>query len=278
MATHATDAASGRISARPAASGTQAVVADLRSARARHAASSPTRPFVLLAWAQSADGYIAAAPGVQTQISCAEAGALTHELRAACDAILVGVGTVLADNPRLNTRLRGRPVSGRPVAVVLDSCLRTPPDAAVVTARAAEEVPVLVYCCRDRVLSGGGDAKWRARHVQRVGTPVRNASADGATPSPSSHHLDLGAVLDDLQARGVGSVMVEGGSQVLNSFLRAGLCDYTVVTIAPVFLGGGVRSFHGHRAAASRPPPLADARWQQIGSDIVLRGAVVKRS
>lgn len=250
------------------------VLADLHAARSAHAAAaSPSRPFVLLTWAQSADGYISTSRSSQTHISCSESAAMTQALRAANDTILVGVQTVLTDNPRLNTRIDGRPPDPRPAAVVLDTRLRTPGDAKLVATRRGSGVQVLIYCGNSPRV--GKDEKdnsmWVAEeeHVERVSV---GTSRDGK--------VDLGEVLSDLHERGYQGVMVEGGSQVLSSFLESGLCDFVVVTIAPVFLGCGVAGIACAEPSGRGPlvlPSLVDLNWRQIGSDIVLSGRLEKQ-
>jgi riboflavin-specific deaminase-like protein len=255
-----------------ASEGVGAILADLEVAKAFQIATCSSRPFVLVTWAQTADGYIAAAPGKQTFISCEETGLLTHELRARCDSILVGSGTVTVDNPRLNTRVRGQPASGQPTAVVLDRAARTSPDAAIVSVRVAENVPVLIYFS-DAALRSPKEVEAMPENVRRIAVPVAIAASPAAPSSASSGLLDLSAVLSDMKSRGIESVMVEGGSQVINSFLRdEKLCDYVIVTIAPRFLGNGVLGVQGHQMKL--PVALTNTAFEQVGIDTVLRGRV----
>lgn len=245
----------------------------LRSALSAHASSSPTRPFVLLTWAQSVDGYISAAAGAQTHISCAESSVLTHSLRSACDAILVGRGTVAADNPRLNTRLPGKQSSGRPVAVVLDTTASTTPDANIVQCRVEDGVPVYVFCTEAAAAAGserkeGEIEQGRAPGIfNLLGVPTKPSLVAGE----GRETLCLSSVLGALRDRSVSSVMVEGGSQVLNSFLDDALCDFIIVTIAPLLLGGGVK---GIDAISTGPFRLKEAAWDVVGVDTVLSGKV----
>lgn len=256
-----------------AEAGTQAILADFENAKKRHRVSESSRPFVLVTWAQSADGYIAAAPGRQTFISCEETGQLTHELRSRCDAIMVGSGTVATDNPRLNTRLRNQPASGRPVAVVLDRLANVRPDAAIISARAGENVPVLLYSGSeamqsDRVLEN------MPKNVSRVGVPVEAVADHSGCPAREGPYLDLHSTMEDMKDRGIQSVMIEGGSRVINSFLSdEALLDYVIVTIAPKLLGSGVLGVKGHRSKL--PAQLTETAFEQVGLDCVLRGRVL---
>jgi diaminohydroxyphosphoribosylaminopyrimidine deaminase/5-amino-6-(5-phosphoribosylamino)uracil reductase len=166
---------------------------------------------VTLKLATSLDGRIATASGESRWITGEAARLEGHRLRAAHDAILVGVETVLADDPELTARLPGRPVD-QPLRVVLDSRLRTP-----ATAKVAKGGDSLILTVADP--ASVGDAV-----VERV-------EAEEGRPSAA-------ACLSALKRRGVGSVLIEGGGQVAASFLRAGLVDRLEWFRAPILLGG----------------------------------------
>lgn len=211
------------------------------------------RPWVTLAYAQSLDGSITLERGKPMNLSSREALVLTHRLRSQHDAILVGIGTVLADDPRLNVRL----VDGKdPQPVVLDSRLRTPVDSQLVT--------------------GDGPPPWIATVA---GAEVRRRSrleGRGARvlegPRDDEGRVDLGALLAELGRRGVRSLMVEGGARVLTSFLRAGAVDRLVVTIAPVLVGG--LSAVERLLGTSSFPRLLRPQMRWVGGDLVLMGDV----
>jgi riboflavin-specific deaminase-like protein len=205
------------------------------------------RPYVTLSWAQSLDGRIATSTGDSRWIGGPESLTFAHELRRDNEAILVGIGTVLADNPRLTCRIPG----GRnPRRVVLDARLRLPPDAALAD---ISEAPTAVY-------TAASDPKLEAPLAAR-GVEIRRAFREGSG-------LDLVQVLDDLGARGVATLFVEGGAAVLTSFLAAGLADRVVVVTAPFLIGGGVSAVGdlGHRVLAAVPRP----RWRrwELGADL----------
>ena len=178
------------------------------------------RPFVVLRYSQTLDGRILAGPAAEPDPADAEAPVLIwHALRAACDAVLVGVGTVLADNPYLTVRA----IPGRsPARVVLDSCLRTPLTAAVLN----PDAPTYLMT-NSHVDDRGKQQALAARHVA-----VRHMPA-----GPGG--LDIAAVLRQLYAEGIRSVVVEGGPRVITSLLASGLADRVIVSISPQIRGRG---------------------------------------
>jgi len=205
------------------------------------------RPWVTLTYAQSLDGSLTAIAGQGTPISGPETKKLTHELRAAHQAILVGVGTLLADDPHLGVRHAEGP---DPRPILLDSHLRTPPGA--------------------RVLQRQSNLPWIFCHPEA--SPQRRTALEkaGARVLPvqptASGRLDLAQILYRLYELEITSLMVEGGAQVLQSFLAAGLFELLVLTIAPRWIGG-LPAVDG---ATLSSPPLRQIRWKQRGSDAVL--------
>ncbi len=188
------------------------------------------RPFVTLKTATSLDGRIAAANGASQWISAPESRRLAHLLRARHDAILVGAGTALADDPRLTSRHPGE--NGRhPVRIVLDSQLRLPPDSVLVrSAVACEDFPVatpLWVFCRE-----GADPR-RRRLLEDRGVRVFSAAADSAGGG-----IAPGDALHQLAEAGITRLMVEGGGQVAAAFLRRNLVDQIVWFRAAALMGG----------------------------------------
>jgi 3,4-dihydroxy 2-butanone 4-phosphate synthase/GTP cyclohydrolase II len=210
------------------------------------------RPLVSLCYAQSLDGSIAVCPAQATDLSGPESSRLTHRLRAAHDAILVGIGTVLIDNPRLTVRL----VSGaNPQPVILDSHLRTPLSAALLQ----PEHPKPAWIATTSV----GDPEKRlalmAANIRLVELP---AAADG--------RIELEALLLRLGEMGINSLMVEGGAGVISAFLRLGLVDQAILTVVPRWLGGLAPA---ELAASARR--LEKPAWAQLGDDLVVWGRVI---
>jgi diaminohydroxyphosphoribosylaminopyrimidine deaminase/5-amino-6-(5-phosphoribosylamino)uracil reductase len=176
-------------------------------------ATTGHRPAVTLKWAMSLDGKIATVEGASQWISSLAARRWALALREEHDAVIVGSGTVLADNPRLDRRLGL--AEGRGYRVVLDRRLRIPPAARLFGA----EGPVLIYC--------ETPAAAKKEALERVGARVV-ALPRVAPPT----------VLSDLYRRGVRSVLVEGGARVLASFAESGLYDEIAAACAPRLLGG----------------------------------------
>ncbi|MGB8646024.1 MAG: dihydrofolate reductase family protein [Anaerolineae bacterium] len=211
------------------------------------------RPFVTLTFASSLDGSIAAQPGRPLALSGAESLRFTHQLRAAHDAILAGIGTVLADDPQLNVRLAAGP---NPRPVILDSELRCPPrarclDAARQTILAATHSAPLE---RERALVAAGGCVWR----------LPSAGAD-------SSRIDLAPLLERLASEGIRTLMVEGGARVITSFLRARLVDRVILTLAPTFIGG-VRGVVDLVSETGAFPRLRNMSIERAGQDLIVSG------
>jgi diaminohydroxyphosphoribosylaminopyrimidine deaminase/5-amino-6-(5-phosphoribosylamino)uracil reductase len=168
------------------------------------------RPQVILKLAVSADDKIGAAGRKPVAISGEAAKARVHLLRAQCDAILVGIGTVLADDPVLTCRLPGMEARS-PVRVVLDRALRIPGTSRLV--HSARETPLWVMTSQVS----------EAPSAMKLGAAGAQVIRVATTAAPSG--LDLGAVLQALSERGITRLLVEGGARVAASFVAAGLVD-----------------------------------------------------
>jgi GTP cyclohydrolase II len=224
-----------------------ALLHDLGQSRARKRPKG--RPFVTLAYAQSVDGSISIARGQRSALSGPDSLRFTHALRAGHDGILVGVGTVLADDPELRVRLVDGP---DPQPVIVDSHLSTPADAKLL-ARA----PWI-----GTTIATATGATNRAR------MQARGARILACDPQPNGW-VDLAALLRHLHDEGMEHLMVEGGARIITSFLEARLVDYVTVTIAPMFMGG--LSAVG---PLGRGPALG--RWvsARLGHDLVISGEI----
>ncbi len=190
------------------------------------------RPFVLLKAASTLDGRIATAAGRSKWITSAPQRRQARWLRRLHDAVLVGIGTALADDPLLLPSPRTR----RPfLRVVLDSRLRLPPRSRLART-ALPRTPVLALCC--------APSPSRRRDLERAGVEVAVVREEGG-------RVSVPAALEALASRGVTSLMVEGGGEVLGSFLAARLLDQVALFRAPLLLGG-----RGSRPAFGGPDPL----------------------
>jgi diaminohydroxyphosphoribosylaminopyrimidine deaminase/5-amino-6-(5-phosphoribosylamino)uracil reductase len=217
------------------------------------------RPWVTLKAAVTLDGRLAARGGDARWVSGAESRLEAHRMRAVADAILVGAGTVHADDPELTTRLPDRPQARHPRRVILDGKLSIPataravPGALVVTTRAAPEAKA---------------KRLEARGAEVVRLPGR----DGRVALP--------ALLDELGKRELVTLLVEGGGQVHGALLEAGLADEVALFVAPKLIGaGGVPLL-----AVQGPKKMADA-WRlgpvstrRLGDDILVVGDVLRDS
>lgn len=208
--------------------------------------SHPTRPSVTLSYAQSLDGSIALRRGEPLALSGPESQKLAHKLRAAHDAILVGIGTVLSDDPQLNVRLAQ---GSDPQIVVLDSQLRLP-----LTARLLAGKP-LVFCMASA-------NRERQKKLEKAGAIVERQSGSVAT------QINLDWVLARIKEAGFDSLMVEGGGQIISSFLSENLVDRIIVTVAPQFIGG----YKALETPLDKMPALVDAQSGKYGKDYVLWG------
>jgi diaminohydroxyphosphoribosylaminopyrimidine deaminase/5-amino-6-(5-phosphoribosylamino)uracil reductase len=212
-------------------------------------------PFVTLKAAVSLDGRIAARSGDSRWVSSAGARDYVHLLRGEHDAILVGIGTILSDDPRLTVRhalWKGK----RLVRVILDPGLRTPADARILSSPG-----VLIF-------TGRGASKKREKALKAMGAEIVRVPG-----GPTA--LDLPAVLGELGKREIASVLVEGGSRVHTSFIEAGLADKLVLALSPKLVGGreAVSFFEGAgvrtMAAALK---LKEARCFPVGGDRMIEG------
>jgi riboflavin-specific deaminase-like protein len=215
------------------------------------------RPVVTLSYAQTLDGRLATSTGSSQWISAPESLRFSHELRAKHDAIMVGVGTACKDDPRLTVRL----AAGRnPLRVVVDSTLRTPLTAAVLTQGVA---PGTVFAVTDRAPATRRD------EVRALGATVL------CLPTNAAERVDLVALLATLHQRGVGSVLVEGGAGMITALLQARLVDRLVVCLAPKILGAGIEAVGdlGIRELA-RALILTDTSVTPYGVDLVVDGRI----
>jgi 3,4-dihydroxy 2-butanone 4-phosphate synthase/GTP cyclohydrolase II len=211
----------------------------------------PERPFVTVSYAQSIDGSIATRRRRPLPISGPGAMRMTHGLRALHDGILVGIETVLADDPQLSVRLVDGP---HPQPVVLDTRLRTPLAA--------------------RLLKGRNGRPWLVGAADNSQDKVKAMTAAGADVLPcrrEENHgrLDLTQTLSILHKRGIRRLMVEGGARVITSFIRAQLVDLFIITIAPKLVGG-LQVMTAPPNGSEVPMALTEIHYDRLEDDLVL--------
>ena len=224
-------------------------------------------PLVTLKSAVSLDGFTATASGDSRWISGPESRAIVHRWRADADAVAVGIGTVLADDPLLTARdvvdpaTQGASTAARlgyasqrqPARVVFDSAARLPVDSALVGS--LDTAPLVVFCAH------GADRE-RVAALSAAGAEVIELAGD------REHRL--GAALAELGGRGISSLLVEGGAQLAGSLLAAGEVDRLCVFVAPLVLGGGRALAEGRaiERIADAIEPLS-VEWRPSGRDML---------
>ncbi len=210
------------------------------------------RPLVTVSYAQSIDGSIATRNREQLRLSGHQSMMLTHRIRAACDAIVIGINTLLVDNPLLTVRLIEGP---SPQPIVLDSNLRIP-----MRARLLDRTDRRCWlACTDK------NNRAKVSVIEDRGAEVIRCHRDRL------NRVDLPNLLHQLGERGIRSIMVEGGSQVISSFIEARLVDQIIITIAPRLVGG-LPVFDRPAVTNGCRLSLQPMTFQACGSDIILWG------
>jgi diaminohydroxyphosphoribosylaminopyrimidine deaminase/5-amino-6-(5-phosphoribosylamino)uracil reductase len=214
------------------------------------------RPAFTLKAAMTLDGKIATVKGESQWITGEEARADVHRLRDTHDAVLVGVGTVLADDPKLTARLRG---ARDPMRIVIDSKLRTPPRAQLLPTRKGARTIVATTtkasAAKERALVAAGAEVWRL-------------------PPRANGHVPLELLARELGKLEVTSVLVEGGGEIHASFFAQRLADAVVLYVAPKVVGGPAPSWVGGKGLGSLAAAYGfvyDGPPEQLGADLKLR-------
>jgi riboflavin-specific deaminase-like protein len=215
-------------------------------------------PHVTLHYAQTLDGRIATHTGQSQWISGPDTLRFAHQLRADHQAVMVGAGTVCADNPRLTVRL----VDGAsPLRVVVDSGLRLPLEANVLT----DGGPTLVVATPRA-------PEFRIEAVRRQGADVVIVHQD------ESGRVDLADLLRRLGSLGVSSVLIEGGAALITSALRGRLVDRLTVCIAPKVIGSGIEAIGDlNITSMSEALDFATSGFTSVGEDIIFDGQLARR-
>jgi 3,4-dihydroxy 2-butanone 4-phosphate synthase/GTP cyclohydrolase II len=218
--------------------------------RAKGFCAKNNRPFIIISYAQSVDGSIASRNRMPIHLSGPESSVLTHQIRAGCDAILIGIGTLLADDPQLTVRLVE---SRNPQPIILDTHLRTP-----LNAKLVKRSDLTSWIINEKRNTGS-----RARALIKAGAePVCCATAEGG-------RIDLHALMAILAKKRVNSIMVEGGAKVITSFVNSRLVDQFIITVSPRLVGG----LHAVDSGETKFKPdlrLAHISYQRLSDDLII--------
>ena len=215
--------------------------------------SMTVRPFVTLSYAQSLDGCAAGVEDRPLAISGGAARCFTHRLRGAHDGILVGIGTVLSDDPSLTVR---EAEGHHPQPIVVDSRLRFPIDA--------------------KLLSHPDRNVWIATTHRADPQRVRRLESLGAevliVPADSADRVDLAALMAQLRQRGVCNLMIEGGGRILTQVVNRQLFDLLVLTVAPMMVGGVPAFAPRQGLLRHQHTRIAQPHYLPVGDDLVVWG------
>lgn len=224
-------------------------------------------PYVTMKYAMSLDGKIACKNGASQWITSGEARLHTHRLRAEHMGILVGMGTVLEDDPLLTCRIGGM----SPIRIICDTHLRTPLSSQLV--QTAKETGELLRQPRTIIATCERDPQKTLPYEEAGVTILQTAIHDG--------HVDLRDLMEQLAMRSIDSVLIEGGGEVNWSALRAGLCDKVFAYTAPKILGvAGAKSPVSGQGVESPDDAfyLDNVTFRNIGADLLIEGEVRKCS
>jgi diaminohydroxyphosphoribosylaminopyrimidine deaminase/5-amino-6-(5-phosphoribosylamino)uracil reductase len=218
------------------------------------------RPFVTLKVAQSLDGKIATSTGESRWITSEPARAYTHRLRTQVDAVMIGIGTLLRDNPRLTARMGAR-AAKQPLRIVVDSTLRIPSSAWLIQQTSSGKT---------LVATTPQASQTRIRELERLGVRV-------LVVKERQGQVDLSDLMRLLAEVEVMSVMIEGGSELNASAIRQGIVDKVLFFISPLIIGG--HDAKGTIGGASprhlsASIPLRDFKVRRIGPDLLVEGYV----
>ncbi len=212
---------------------------------------STNRPFTTLAYAQGWDGSITTCKGQAVALSCSASNQLTHQLRSLHDGILVGIETVLSDDPQLTVRdWEGN----NPQPIILDSRLRMPLDSKLhnhpdkkcwVLTLEQSEIP--------------DDLKYLDHNIIQI-------------PGQANDFVPLLPALSLLREKGVESLMVEGGAKVITEFLKLGLADAIVMTMTPKLIGGYKAVGDIDIEDISLAPHISPINYETLGEDLIVWG------
>lgn len=211
------------------------------------------KPVVTLAYAQSLDGSISIEGKERLILSSPESFMMTHKLRSQHDAVLVGVGTVISDNPLLTVRhFKGKD----PQVVILDSKLRIP----ITSQLLKNSIPPIIFTTKK-----ADPRKHKILTEMNVKVVVVNSTRDG--------RINLSPILEKLSDFGMKTIMVEGGREIITNFVNENLADKVIITLAPIFVGG-LSVLSKKMDEVCNFPKLKNIIQYKLGKDLIITGDI----
>ena len=238
------------------------------------------RPYVIMKTAMTLDGKIAAHTGDSKWVTNEESRKLVHDLRSEMAGVIVGIGTVLADDPMLNVRLEGN--QHQPIRIVVDSNLRIPIDSQLV--KTAKEYRTIVACCHfdrseadrsevEKSSCNDNEQKGFLDKLEMTGVELLECQSN-------NDHVDINDLMSKLGSIGIDSLLLEGGGTLNAAFLEAGCVDEVWAFIAPKIIGGAAAKtpVSGHGIdKMSDAIILQNIDIQNINGDILIKGKICSR-
>lgn len=215
------------------------------------------RPYVIMKTAMTLDGKIAAFTGDSRWVTNEESRKMVHQLRSEMAGVIVGIGTVLADDPMLNVRLEGNP--HQPIRIVVDSNLRIPRNSKLI--RTAKEYRTIVACCHFEL------------KLEMTGIELLECQS-------INNHVDINDLMTKLGSMGIDSLLLEGGGTLNAAFLEAGCVDEVWAFIAPKIIGGeGAKTPVSGKGIAKMNDAiqLQNIDIKNINGDILIKGKICSR-
>ena len=213
---------------------------------------------ITLTYAQTVDGFIGVC-GSRLELSGPESYLLTHTLRSQRDAILVGIGTILNEDPLLTARIPGNECR-QPIPVIVDTNLRTPIESKCITSRIKLGIKPFILCGMEAENTGLESLV----HVIRL--------------PASSNGVDLAEGIKSLQTFGIKSLMIEGGAAIIKECICSATFDIQelIITVSPQYLIHGVHSTYKRASEVLNPAKLENPKWHVLGSDCILTANLTK--
>ena len=235
------------------------------------------RPYVIMKTAMTLDGKIAAYTGDSKWVTNDESRKMVHELRSELAGVIVGIGTVLADDPMLNVRLEGK--HHQPVRVVVDSNLRIPIDSQLVKT-AKDYRTIVATTVISTEAERNGEISFNCRRFLDSLRSLEMTGIELIECQSNNNHVDINDLMTKLGAMGVDSLLLEGGGTINAAFLEAGCVDEVWAFIAPKIIGGeGAKTPVSGKGIEkmSEAINLQDIDIQNINGDILIKGKICSR-